>query len=146
MPISKSRRQLSLDSSPKQSESKQQQFAAPQRILSPNITTLPSASRRTRVIAGTAPQRRAAIQSSGFPPTLARHTKSGEILSSNPDAGLPRIIRKELAGNEEILPKQIRLSLAPARVHRNFPRPSFSRRLPSLKRQAARPGRTPSTF
>ena len=31
-PISKSRRQLSLDSSPKQSESKQQQFAAPRRI------------------------------------------------------------------------------------------------------------------
>jgi hypothetical protein len=120
LPISKSRRQLSLDSSPKQSESKQQQFAAPQRILSPTITTLSSASRRTRVIPGAAPQRRAAIQSSGFPPTLARHTKSGERLSSNPDAGLPRIIRKELAGNEEILPKQICLSLAPARVHRIF--------------------------
>ena len=94
LPISKSRRQLSLDSSPKQSESKQQQFAAPQRILSPTITTLSSATRRTRVIPGAAPQRRAAIQSSGFPPTLARHTKSGERLSSNPDAGLPRIIRK----------------------------------------------------
>ena len=135
LPISKSRRQLSLDSSPKQSESKQQQFAAPQRILSPNITTLPSAGRRTRVIPGAAPQRRAAIQSSGFPPTLARHTKSGERLSSNPDAGLPRIIRKELAGNEEILPKQIRLPLAPARVHRIF---RVSRSLDSCLRSSGR--------
>lgn len=118
LPISKSRRQLSLDSSPKQSESKQQQFAATQRNLSPTIVTLSSASRRTRVIPGAAPQRRAAIQSSVLPPTLARHTKSGERLSSNPDAGLTRIIRKELAGNEEILSKQIRFPLAPARVYR----------------------------
>ena len=120
LPISKSRRQLSLDSSPKQSESKQQQFAATQRNLSPTIATLSSASRRTRVIPGAAPQRRAAIQSSVLPPTLARHTKFGERLSSNPDAGLTRIIRKELAGNEEILSQQIRLPLAPARVHRIF--------------------------
>jgi hypothetical protein len=119
-PISKSRRQLSLDSSPKQSESKQQQFAAPQRNLSPIIATLSSANRRTRVISGAAPQRRAAIQSSVLPPTLARHTKSGERLPSNPDAGLTRIILKELAANEESLSKQIRLPLAPARVHRIF--------------------------
>ena len=135
LPISKSRRQLSLDSSPKQSESKQQQFAAFQRILSPNTTTLSSASRRTRVIPGAALQRHAVIQSSGFPPTLARHTKSGERLSSNPDAGLPRIIRKELAGNEEILPKQIRLPLAPARVHRIF---RVSRSLDSCLRSSGR--------
>ncbi len=119
-PISKSRRQLSLDSSPKQSESKQQQFAAPQRNLSPTIVTLSSASRRTRVIPGAAPQRRAAIQSSVLPPTLARHPKSGERLPSNPDADLTRIILKELAANEEILSKQSRLPLAPARVHHIF--------------------------
>ena len=50
LPISKSRRQLSLDSSPKQSESKQPQFAAPQRNLSPTTPTLSSASGRTCVI------------------------------------------------------------------------------------------------
>ncbi len=119
-PISKSRRQLSLDSSPKQSESKQQQFAAPQRNLSPTIATLPSASGRARVISGVAPQRRAATQSSVLPPTLARHTKFGERLSSNPDAGSPRIIPKELDANEELLSKQIRLPLAPASVRRIF--------------------------
>jgi DNA-directed RNA polymerase specialized sigma24 family protein len=109
LPISKSRRQLSLDSSPKQSESKQQQIAAAQRnLLSPITPTLSSASGRT------------AIRSSVLPPTLARHTKFGERLSSNPDAGLTRIIRKELAGNEEIPPQQIRFPLAPARVHRIF--------------------------
>jgi hypothetical protein len=120
LPISKSRRQLSLDSSPKQSESKQPQFAAPQRNLSPTTPTLSSASGRTRVIQGTASQRLAAIRSSVFPPTLARHTKFGERLSSNPDAGLARIIRKELAGNEETLPQEIRFPLALARVRHIF--------------------------
>lgn len=38
----------------------------------------------------------------------------------NPDAGLPRIARKELAGNEEILSKEVRFPLAPARVNRIF--------------------------
>jgi hypothetical protein len=118
--ISKSRRQLSLDSSPKQSESKQPQFAAPQRNLSPTTPTLSSASGRTCVIQGTASQRLAAIRSSVFPPTLARHTKFGERLSSNPDAGLARIIRKELAGNEETLPQEIRFPLALARVRHIF--------------------------
>ena len=120
LPISKSRRQLSLDSSPKQSESKQQQFAATQRNLSPTIANLSSVDRCTRAVSGAAPQRRAAIRSSVLPPTLARQTKSGERLSSNPDAGLTRIIRKELAGNEEIPSKQIRFPLASARVHRIF--------------------------
>jgi hypothetical protein len=120
LPISKSRRQLSLDSSPKQSESKQPQFAAPQRNLSPTTPTLSSASGRTCVIQGTASQRRAAIRSSVFPPTLARHTKFGERLSSNPDAGLARIIRKELAGNEEILPQELRFPLALARARHIF--------------------------
>jgi hypothetical protein len=120
LPISKSRRQLSLDSSPKQSESKQQQFAAPQRNLSPVTATLSSASGRARVMLGAAPQRRAAIRSSVLPPTLARHTQFGERLSSNPDAGLTRIIRKELAGNEEIPSQPIRLPLAPACIRRIF--------------------------
>ena len=119
-PISKSRRQLSLDSSPKQRESKQQQFAATQRLLSPITATLSSASGRARVISGAAPQRRAAIQSSVLPPTLARHTKFGERLSSNPDAGSPRVIPKELDANEELLAKQICLPLAPASVRRIF--------------------------
>jgi DNA-directed RNA polymerase specialized sigma24 family protein len=117
-PISKSRRQLSLDSSPKQRESKQQQFAATQRLLSPITATLSSASGRARVISGAAPQRRAAIQSSVLPPTLARRTKFGERLSSNPDAGLPRVIPKELDANEELISKQIHLPLAPASVRR----------------------------
>jgi DNA-directed RNA polymerase specialized sigma24 family protein len=118
--ISNSRRQLSLDSSPKQSESKQPQFAAPQRNLSPTTPTLSSASGRNSVIQGTASQRLAAIRSSVIPPTLARRTKFGERLSSNPDAGLARIIRKELAGNEEILSQEIRFPLALARVRDIF--------------------------
>jgi hypothetical protein len=121
LPISKSRRQLSLDSSPKQREHKRQQSAATQRNLSsPIATTLSSASGRVGVILGAAPQRRDAIRSSVLPPTLARHTKFGERLSSNPDAGLTRIILKELADNEEITPQQIRLPLAQARVRRIF--------------------------
>ena len=120
LPISKSRRQLSLNSSPSQSTPKQQQLSAIHRNLLTTPVTLPSAIRRTRVIPGAAPQRHAAIRSSGFPPTLARHPKSGERLSSNPDAGVTRIIRKELAGNEEIPSKQVRLPLAPARVNRIF--------------------------
>ncbi len=138
LPISQSRRQLSLDSSPSQSKPKQQQFAAPQRNLSPTIATLASAIRRTRVIPGAAPQRRAANQSSGSPLPLSRPTKSGERLSSNPDAGPARIIRKELAGNEEILPQQIRLPLAPARVHRIFflSGPRISGLRPSTRRIA----------
>ena len=121
LPISKSRRQLSLDSSPKQREHKRQQSAATQRNLSSPITaTLSSASGRAPVISGAASQRRAANRSSVLPPTLARHTKFGERLSSNPDAGLTRIIRKELAGNEENPSQQIRLPLAPARVRRIF--------------------------
>lgn len=120
LPISKSRRQLSLDSSPKQSESKGRQSAATQHNLSPNTVTLLSASGRARVISGTTPQRRAAIRSSVLPPTLARHTQFGERLPSNPNAGLTRIIRKEVAGNEETPPQQIRLPLAPARIRRIF--------------------------
>jgi hypothetical protein len=49
-------------------------------------------------------------------PRHSRVTRSGESLPSNPDAGPARIIRKELAGNEEFPSKQICFPLAPARV------------------------------
>jgi len=115
LPISKSRRQLSLDSSPSQRNSKQQQLSRIHRNLLIFVTPS-TAIRRTRVIPGAAPQRRAVNQSSGSPLPLSRPTKSGEMLPSNPDAGSARIIRKELAGNEENPPKQICLPLVPARI------------------------------
>jgi hypothetical protein len=113
LPISKSRRQLSLDSSPSQSETKTQQFSTIHRNLLA-FATPPKAIRRTRVIRGAAPQPLAANQASVSPLTLSRPTQSGESLPSNPDAGPARIIRKELAGNEENPSKQICLPLAPA--------------------------------
>ena len=114
--IGKSRRQLSLDSSPKQSESKKEQFAAAQRNLSPTLTTLPFGIRRTRLFLGTTPQRLAAIPSSVFPPTLARQPKSGESLPSNSGASKSRIMRKELANHETVLPKKVRDALVSART------------------------------
>src|SRR5271165_3229206 len=114
--IGKSRRQLSLDSSPKQSESKTEQFAAAQRNLSPTLTTLPFGIRRTRLSLGTTPQRLAAIPSSVFPPTLARQSKSGESLPSNSGASKSRILRKELANHETVLPKKVRDALVSART------------------------------
>jgi DNA-directed RNA polymerase specialized sigma24 family protein len=115
LPISKSRRQLSLDSSPQQSKTKTQQFSTIHRNLLA-FATRPKAIRRTRVISGAAAPRRAANQSSVSPLPLSRPTQSGESLPSNSDAGPARIIRKELAGNEKNPPKQICLPLAPARV------------------------------
>ena len=114
--IGKSRRQLSLDSSPKQSESKTEQFAAAQRNLSPTLTTLPFGIRRTRLFLGTTPQRLAALPSSVFPPTLARQPKSGESLPSNSGASKSRILRKELANHETVLPKKVRDALVSART------------------------------
>jgi hypothetical protein len=114
--ISVSRRQLSLDSSPKQSDEKRQQLSAAHRNLLTTVATLPKASRRTCVIPGATSRRLAAITSSGSPLPSSRPTESGESLPLNPDAGPARIIRKELAGNEEIPSKQFRLPLAPARV------------------------------
>ena len=114
--IGKSRRQLSLDSSPKQSESKTEQFAAAQRNLSPTLTTLPFGIRRTRLFLGTTSQRLAAIPSSVFPPTLARQPKSGESLPSNSGASKSRILRKELANHETVLPKKVRDALVSART------------------------------
>src|SRR5208283_1955292 len=109
--IGKSRRQLSLDSSPKQNESKTEQFAAAQRNLSPTLTTLPFGIRRTRLFLGTTSQRLAALPSSVFPPTLARQPKSGESLPSNSGASKARILRKELANHETVLSKKVRDAL-----------------------------------
>jgi hypothetical protein len=115
LPISKSRRPLSLDSSPSQRKVKTQQFSAVhQNVLT--FPTLPKAIRRSRVISGAARQPLAANQASVSPCHTSRPTQSGESLPSNPDAGPTRIIRKELAGNEETSSKQICLPLAPART------------------------------
>ena len=118
--IDTSRRQLSLDSSPKQSESKPGQFAASERNLSPTIATLPSAFWRACVSAGSSPQRRAVIRASVAPPTEARQFKSGESLPSDFDARRTRILRKELASNEIILPKKVRDSLVSTRRRHAF--------------------------
>lgn len=134
--IGTSRRQLSLDSPPKQSESKAGQFAASERNLSPTIATLPSAFWRACVTAGNAPQRRAGIRASVAPSTEARQIKSGESLPSNFDAKQIRILRKELASNEIILPKKVRDSLVPARRRHAFLFPgSRFRRVRSGARQ-----------
>jgi hypothetical protein len=115
LPISKSRRPLSLDSSPSQRKMKTQQFSTVhQNVLT--FPTLPKAIRRSRVISGAARQPLAANQASVSPCHTSRPTQSGESLPSNPDAGPTRIIRKELAGNEETSSKQICLPLAPART------------------------------
>jgi len=118
--IGTSRRLLSLDSPPKKSEFKPGQFAASERNLSPIIATLPSAFWRACVTAGSSPQRRAVIRASVAPPTEARQIKSGESLPSNFDARPIRILRKELASNEIILPKKVRDSLVPARRRHAF--------------------------
>jgi hypothetical protein len=115
--ISKSRRPLSPDFSPSRSTTKEQQFSTTHRNWLP-FATPPKATGQTRVISGAAPQPLAANQASVSPLTLPRPTQSGESLPSNPDASPPaaagksRILRKELAGNEETPPKQICLSLA----------------------------------
>jgi DNA-directed RNA polymerase specialized sigma24 family protein len=115
LPISRSRRPLSLDSSPSQRTMKTQQFSTVhQNVLT--FPTLPKAIRRSRVISGAARQPLAANQASVSPCHTSHPTQSGESLPSNPDAGPTRIIRKELAGNEETSSKQICLPLAPART------------------------------
>jgi hypothetical protein len=114
--ISKSRRQLSPDIPSGQATTKAQQ--SPTRKLDSLIrfANLPRATKRQCVIRGATSRRLAALQHSGSALALHRCKKSGESLPSNPDAGPARIIRKELAGNEEIPPKQIRLPLASARI------------------------------
>jgi hypothetical protein len=114
--ISKSRRQLSLDIRPWQATTKAQQSPTlkPDSLI--RFANLPLANERRRATRGAPLRRLAALQPSGSVLTLHRSKKSGESLPSNPDAGPARIIRKELAGNEEISSKQICRSLAPARI------------------------------
>jgi len=114
--ISVSRRQLSLDIPPGQATTKAQQSPTRKQDSLIRFASLTLANERQCVIRGAASRRLAAIQASGSALALHHSTKSGESLPSNPDAGPARIIRKELAGNEETPPKQICLPLAPART------------------------------
>jgi hypothetical protein len=117
MPISKSRRQLSLDSSrSREAKRKTQQFSTTHRNLLP-FATPPQAIRRSRVVFGSSTAAARCKPSFNLPRHTSHPTWSGESLPSNPGAGPARIIRKELAGNEENLPKQNCLPLAPARTH-----------------------------
>ncbi|MGH9829368.1 MAG: hypothetical protein ACREDR_39630, partial [Blastocatellia bacterium] len=120
--LGKSRRQFSLDISPGQTTTKVRQFSMRNQDSPSRFVILPLEKWQQCVIQGVTSRRLAAIKSpdSHFP--LRRHTKSGESLPSNPDARPARIIQKELARNEKVFPKQIRLplarrgGLAPARV------------------------------
>lgn len=114
--ISVSRRQFSLDISPRRATAKVQQFSTPEQDSLPRFAIPPSAKWQPTLIYGATSRRLAAISSSGSVITLLRRRKSSESLPSNPDAGPARIIQKELARNEKIPPKQICLPMAPARV------------------------------
>jgi len=121
LPISKSRRQLSLDIRRRQATTKTQQSPTRKPDSLIRFANLPPANEKQRVTHGVASRRLAALQP-GSALTLLDSKKSSESLPSNPDAGppatagKPRIIRKELACNEENLPKQICRPLAPART------------------------------
>ncbi len=110
--IGKSRRQLSLDIPPRQVTAKAQQFSTRKQDSLALFPSQTSANERTCVIRGAASRRLAAIPISGSVLTLRNSKKSGESLPSNPDAGPARIIRKELAGNEENPAKENCLPLA----------------------------------
>ncbi|HEV2402159.1 MAG TPA: hypothetical protein VGS27_34835 [Candidatus Sulfotelmatobacter sp.] len=102
--IGESRRQLSLDIPPRQVTAKAQQFSKRKQdslALFPNLT---SANERTCVVRGAASRQLAAIPISDSALTLRNSKKSGE--------SLPSILRKELAGNEEIPAKENCMSLA----------------------------------
>ena len=101
--IGKSRRQLSLDISPRQATAKAQQFSTLQKDLLALFPSLTSANQRNCVVREAASRRLAAIPISDSALAL-RHSKPGE--------SLPSILRKELAGNEEIPTKETCLSLA----------------------------------
>ena len=120
--ISVSRRQLSLDIPPGQATAKTQQSPTRKQDSLIRFANPTLANEQRYVIREVASRRLAAIQPSGFALPLHRCKNSGGSLPSNPDAGPARIIRKELADNEEIRPKHICLplarlgGLAPARV------------------------------
>ena len=115
LPISKSRRQLSLDIRPRQVTTKTQQSSTHKPDSLIRFANLPPANEKQRANHGATSRRLAALQP-GSALTLLDSKKSSESLPSNPDAGPARIIRKETAGNEENRPKQICLPLAPART------------------------------
>lgn len=102
--IGKSRRQLSLDISPRQANAKAQQFSTPKQDSLALFATLTSANERKCVVRGAASRRLAAIQISDSALALRNSKKSGE--------SLPSILRKELAGNEEILANENCVPLA----------------------------------
>ena len=112
LPISKSRRQLSLDIPSRQATTKSQQSSTRKPDSLIRFANLTSVNERQRAIRGVASRRLAALQPSGSALTPHDSKKSGERLPSNPDAGQARIIRKELAGNEENPTKEIYLPLA----------------------------------
>ena len=113
--ISKSRRQLSPDISPAQATTKTQQSPTRKPDSLIRFANLAPGNERC-AIRGATSRRLAALQPLGSALALHHCKKSGESLPSNSDAGPTRIIRKELAGNEEISSKQTCLPLVPARV------------------------------
>ena len=106
--IGKSRRQLSLDIPPRQVTAKAQQFSTTKQDSLALFPSLTSANERTCMVRGAASRRLAAIPISDSALAL-RHSKPGE--------SLPSILRKELAGNEEIPAKETCLPLARYQGH-----------------------------
>ena len=102
--IGKSRRQLSLDIPPRQVTAKAQQFSTSKQDSLALFANLTSANERNCVVRGAASRRLAALPISDSALTLRNSKKSGESLSS--------ILRKELAGNEEIPAREKCLPLA----------------------------------
>jgi DNA-directed RNA polymerase specialized sigma24 family protein len=102
--IGESRRQLSLDIPPRQVTAKAQQFSTLQKDSLALFPNLISANQRKCVLRGAASRRLAAIPISDSALALRNSMKSGE--------SLPSILRKELAGNEEITTKKDCLPLA----------------------------------
>jgi len=102
--IGKSRRQLSLDIPPRQATAKAQQFSTLQKDSLALFPSLTSTNERKCVVRGAASRRLAAIPISDSALALCNSNEYGE--------SLPSILRKELAGNEEIPAKQNHLSLA----------------------------------
>ena len=116
--IGKSRRQLSLDIPPRQVTAKAQQFSTRKQDSLALFPSLTSANERKCVVPGAASRRLAAIPISDSVLTLRNSKKSGE--------SLPSILRKELAGNEEIPAKE---NCVPLARNQGFSAPFASDRL-----------------
>ena len=102
--IGKSRRQLSLEIPPRQVTAKAQQFSTPKQDSLALFANLKVANARKCVIRGAASRRLAAIPTSDSALALRNSKNSGE--------SWPSILRKELAGNEEIPAKENCVPLA----------------------------------